>query len=200
MAEPLVEKRDTNGERLQATRKQFMAQPVEFLQNHTGEIFVSADSIGHALGYKNPTQSMSNLYRSNVEELAPHRRFTLRVNGHTTHRVTAYTEQGAYIVGMLAGTKRAKAFRLWLAKVCQELRRLHTYVSELEREIEQKKHQIELYRKLASEQASFSARSLALYGASKRRNPELHGIPTPQSFMFELLDEGGEPLQIGSSE
>lgn len=188
MAEP--GKHDEQGRELQDVRQAFGDKTVEFVRDEDGEIYVTAKSLGRALGYENPGKSVGTIYSRNADELAQHRSFITVMNGNTTSRVTVYSERGAYLIGMLSSTKWAKSFRLWLAKTCEKLRRGEhriystAYVEDLERKLAESREINLAQARLARESASLHARALALYGASKRRNPELHNKHTTQILMF----------------
>ena len=202
-----IGKRDELGRPMQDVRQDFGDKTVEFVRDEDGAIFVEADSLGHALGYKNPAKAISNLYAENADELTRHRSFLVRRNGQTTHRVTVYTEQGAYTIGMLARTKWAKSFRLWLAKTCEKLRageqRIYSpaYVETLEQENAVLREHLEISARIHADQASMLAKGLASYGWSKRKHPELHGRKTRQIAMFRPpqvdAQADDEPPELG---
>lgn len=192
------EKHDSRGRELQDVRQAFGDKTVEFVRDEDGEIYVTAKSLGRALGYEHPARSIGTIYGRNVEELSPHRSFITVMNGEAANRVMVFSERGAYLIGMLAGTKWAKSFRLWLGKTCEKLRkgeqRIYSsaYVDDLERQLAESREINLAQAALARESASLHARALALYGASKRRHPEMHG-KTRQIAMFRPPQIEAEP-------
>ena len=90
---------------------------------HEGQILFSSEEIGRQLGYAKPSKSINILFNRNQKEL----------NGYATgiklmqvdgclREVRCFTEEGVYILSMLASTPRAQDFRAKLARLLREIR------------------------------------------------------------------------------
>lgn len=90
---------------------------------HDGKILFSCEEIGRRLGYKNPTNSINLLYRRNSAEL---RDYSVKIKMISTdgkaYEMRHFTEEGVYIISMLANTPNAIHFRQTLAKLLREIR------------------------------------------------------------------------------
>jgi hypothetical protein len=78
--------------------------------------------IGSALEYKNPDSNMSHLYERNADEFTDE--MTQLVELDTAggrQQVRIFSPRGCYLIGMLARTERAKAFRAWVLDVLEGL-------------------------------------------------------------------------------
>lgn len=85
-------------------------------------ILFTAEEVGRHLGYGDPAHAIHKLYRSNQNELKLYTTETKTVSVDGKLRETrAFTEEGVYILSMLARTNKAKHFR---AKVALLLRRI----------------------------------------------------------------------------
>lgn len=86
-------------------------------------ICMTAESIGRALGYAAPRDSIFKIYHRNKEELDS---FSTMVKLSTVdgkaREVRVFTEEGIYIISMLANTDKAKAFRRELANLLKQKR------------------------------------------------------------------------------
>lgn len=89
-----------------------------------GEILFTAEEIGRQLGYGDPAKAIHNLFQRNQNELK-HYATTLnsRVVDGKTREIRAFTEEGVYILSMLARTNTAKQFRARVALLLRRLRR-----------------------------------------------------------------------------
>lgn len=88
-----------------------------------GIICMNAESIGRALGYVTPKESVLKIYQRNQDELDNYSikvKLTSVDNKDRFQRV--FTEEGIYIISMLANTDKAKAFRAELAKFLKQKR------------------------------------------------------------------------------
>lgn len=88
-----------------------------------GIICMNAESIGRALGYVTPKESVLKIYQRNQDELDNYSikvKLTSVDNKDRFQRV--FTEEGIYIISMLANTSKAKAFRAELAKFLKQKR------------------------------------------------------------------------------
>ena len=86
-------------------------------------ICMTAESIGRALGYAAPRDSIFKIYHRNKEELDS---FSTMVKLSTTdgksYNQRVFTEEGIYIISMLANTDKAKKFRAELANLLKQKR------------------------------------------------------------------------------
>ena len=88
-----------------------------------GIICMNAESIGRALGYLEPRKSVLKIYERNKDELDTYSttvKLTSVDNKDRFQRV--FTEEGIYIISMLANTDKAKAFRRELAAFLKQKR------------------------------------------------------------------------------
>lgn len=95
-------------------RQTTLVQESDFIESN-GRFLMPAQTLGEKIGFKNPRNSMSILWKRNLEELDP---FSYNIKMMTPggeQEVRAFDEQGCYIVAMLAKTEQAKAFRKALA-------------------------------------------------------------------------------------
>lgn len=87
-----------------------------------GNILFTAEEVGRHLGYGDPAHAIHKLYRSNQNELKLYTVETKTVSTDgKSYATRAFTEEGVYILSMLARTNKAKHFR---AKVALLLRRI----------------------------------------------------------------------------
>lgn len=97
--------------------------PLKYLERN-GEILFSAEEIGTHLGYAYPAKSINNIYLQNQKELKHYSVGirTMQTDGKT-YATRAFTEEGVYIISMLARTQHAKRFRAKVALLLRRLRR-----------------------------------------------------------------------------
>lgn len=85
-----------------------------------GQPWLRGLQIASALGYKNPTSDITNLYDRNADEFTDS---MTRVIELTTaggkQQVRVFSLRGAHLLGMLARTKAAKEFRHWVLDVLE---------------------------------------------------------------------------------
>lgn len=88
-----------------------------------GIICMNAESIGKALGYATPKESVLKIYQRNQEELSNYSiKVKMTFEGKQAYYKRVFTEEGIYIISMLANTDKAKAFRAELAKFLKQKR------------------------------------------------------------------------------
>ena len=83
--------------------------------NQHNQTFLTAKDLGSALGYKNPTGDISNIYDRNADEFTAE--MTALVEMSTAgglQKVRIFSLRGAHLIAMFARTKIAKAFRKWV--------------------------------------------------------------------------------------
>ncbi len=92
-----------------------------------GEILLTAEEIGRHLGYGDPAHAIHRIYRKNKNELKHYSTKTKMVSVDGKLRETrAFTEEGVYILTMLARTNQAKKFRAQVALLLRRKRREET--------------------------------------------------------------------------
>lgn len=95
---------------------------LKFVDNN-GQILFSSDEIGRQLGYAKPSKSINTLFSRNQREL---KSYAVGIKVMSTdgkhYEVRHFTEEGVYILSMLANTPRARDFRAMLAKLLREIR------------------------------------------------------------------------------
>jgi prophage antirepressor-like protein len=96
-------------------------QEIKFYEVN-GEFCLTAEDIGKGLGYSDPANSVNRLYRQYEDELKEYsvESTDLRSGGLP---VRLFTEEGIYIISMLARTEKAKEFRKKVAVLLKDLRR-----------------------------------------------------------------------------
>lgn len=90
---------------------------------HAGQIFFSSEEIGRQLGYAKPSKSINILFNRNQIEL---KGYAVGIKMMSTdgkfYEARCFTEEGVYILSMLANTPRAREFRAKLARLLREIR------------------------------------------------------------------------------
>ena len=88
-----------------------------------GRILFSSEEIGRQLGYAKPSKSIKILFNRNQRELEGYARHIKMMCRDGQDRETrCFTEEGVYIISMLANTPRARDFRARLARLLREIR------------------------------------------------------------------------------
>lgn len=92
-----------------------------------GEILFTAEEVGRHLGYGNPAISINTLYQRNQNELKHYATCIklMQVDGKL-RETRAFSEEGVYILSILARTNEAKKFRARVALLLRRLRRERT--------------------------------------------------------------------------
>ena len=95
---------------------------LNFLE-YQGEILFPSEEIGRHLGYKSPSKSINILFSRNQKELASYATGIklMQVDG-CLREVRAFTEEGVYILSLLANTPKARDFRAKLARLLRNIR------------------------------------------------------------------------------
>lgn len=90
---------------------------------HEGQILFSSEEIGRQLGYAKPSKSINILFNRNQREL---KSYAVGIKMMSTdgkfYEVRCFTEEGVYILSMLANTPQAREFRAKLARLLREIR------------------------------------------------------------------------------
>ncbi len=106
----------------QAITKQFNSQDILFLEDPKGELWLTGETIGKALGYKNPRISINTIYNRNKALLKD---FTTVINLITVtgpKDTTVFNEMGCNIIAMKSDTPLADQFVIWAAGIIKEYR------------------------------------------------------------------------------
>ncbi|WP_187296215.1 ORF6C domain-containing protein [Tepidibacter mesophilus] len=96
----------------------------DFLRNGNGDILMTSEQLGRALGYLQPRKSINNIVLRN--EYLKKEEFSGVINlmspgGIQETRV--FTEDGIYEITFLAKTDKAMAFRTWVRNILKSLRK-----------------------------------------------------------------------------
>nr|WP_315210807.1 BRO family protein [uncultured Albidiferax sp.] len=76
--------------------------------------------VATALGYQNPAQDFKNLYSRNADEFTEEMTQVLDLpTAGGMQPVRIFNPRGCYLLGMLARTEKAKAFRQWVLDVLE---------------------------------------------------------------------------------
>lgn len=96
---------------------------LQFIEEN-GEILFTAEEVGRHLGYGNPAEAINRLYQRNKSELK-HYAVSVKLTGTDgkSYERRAFSEEGVYILSMLARTNEAKKFRARVALLLRRLRR-----------------------------------------------------------------------------
>ncbi|EGW52097.1 hypothetical protein HMPREF1022_00880 [Desulfovibrio sp. 6_1_46AFAA] len=95
---------------------------LNFLE-YQGKILFSSEEIGRQLGYSKPSKSINILFSRNQKELSSYAvGIKLMSTDGKCYEVRHFTEEGVYIISMLANTPKAREFRAKLARLLREIR------------------------------------------------------------------------------
>ena len=82
--------------------------------------WLRAMQVAYALEYKNPAQDIHNLYTRNADEFTDEMTQVLELpTAGGVQPVRVFSPRGCYLLGMLARTEKAKAFRQWVLDVLE---------------------------------------------------------------------------------
>mgnify|MGYP001118227768 CR=1 FL=1 len=96
--------------------------PINFVEKDEKILFSSLE-IGKQLGYSNPYKAISNLFQRNSFELLNYSTILkVRTVDNKLRDVRHFTEEGVYILSMLANTDKARDFRKRVAELLKEIR------------------------------------------------------------------------------
>lgn len=98
------------------------ANPISFIEKN-GEILFTSEEIGRQLGFAQPRKSINVIYNRNQKELNGYMRGIKMMSRDGQYReARCFTEEGVYILSMLAQTPNAREFRSRVAAMLRELR------------------------------------------------------------------------------
>lgn len=96
--------------------------PLNFIEEN-GQILLSAEEIGRHLGYKQPAKAINRIFNRKQKELMGYAvGVKLTSTDGKLYTVRHFSEEGVYILSMLADTPMAADFRARLARLLRELR------------------------------------------------------------------------------
>lgn len=96
----------------------------DFYQDQDGEIYMTGEQIGRCLGYKNPVQSISNIFKKFENRLAKNSTLIKLVSVDGKKRMNRlYNEQGIYFIAMRSDTEKALDFQEAVASIIKDLRK-----------------------------------------------------------------------------
>lgn len=146
--------------------------------------------IADALGYKNPSQAIDDIYSRNADEFSSEMTQIIELDTAGGRQpVRIFSPRGCYLIGMLARTELAKAFRQWVLDVLEG--RQHprdTRPMSISQQIAAHKLRVSLLKELKAETAHGVRR--ALY-AQVEHVSHLLAIPAP------ALESIGRDVQQG---
>lgn len=108
-----------NSNRRTKTALSFQSTAFEVV-DHDAEPWLRGAQIALALGYKNAESAIKDLYNRNADEFTEHMTqvIDLRTAGGM-QKVRIFSLRGAHMLGMLAKTENAKAFRQWVLDILE---------------------------------------------------------------------------------
>jgi hypothetical protein len=101
--------------------KQFNDQPVEFLTDEK-ELFITAESLGTALGYKDPRVQVTRLFNRHRDLLEDFTAVVKLTTPGGVQEIRIFNETACNIIAMKANTPKAKEFIKWAAKIITDYR------------------------------------------------------------------------------
>lgn len=86
--------------------------------NQRNQTFLTAKDLGSALGYKNPTGDISNIYDRNADEFTTEMTALIEMpTAGGLQKVRIFSLRGAHLIAMFARAKVAKDFRKWVLDI-----------------------------------------------------------------------------------
>lgn len=114
------------------------------------EVWARGPQIGAALGYRDPAKKIRELYRRHSDEFTDTMTTVIDLpTAGGVQKVRVFSLRGAHLIGMLARTKKAKAFRRWVLDILDALHAGGEYVR---KQYEAASKALEDRREQASEQ------------------------------------------------
>ena len=96
--------------------------------DHNGDTWLRGLQVASALGYKNPSADISNLYDRHADEFTADMTAMVKLpteGGEQEIRI--FSPRGCYALAMFARTKAAKEFRRWVLDVLEAIRKTGKY-------------------------------------------------------------------------
>ncbi|MFA7174853.1 MAG: Bro-N domain-containing protein [Kiritimatiellia bacterium] len=101
----------------------FEESPIQYIERD-GDPWFSSEEIGRQLEYSEPRKSINLLYQKNADEIKQYSTVikTMTVDGRS-REMRVFSEEGIYILTMLARTPKAKEFRSRVARLLRDMRK-----------------------------------------------------------------------------
>jgi len=116
---------------------QFEDQEVP-LYEMDGRRFLTSHDIGICLGMMDPRKSVNKIFNKYRDELEPHSAVAKLATPSGKQATRLFDETGCNLISMFAQTPKAKAFRLWLARLPKQVRQLKEALPEALEEAERR--------------------------------------------------------------
>lgn len=118
--------------------------------------------VASALGYKNPSADIVNLYERNADEFTDEMTQIIELpTAGGIQPVRIFSPRGCYLLGMLARTEKAKAFRQWVLDVLEgRTQPLQTRPATVSQQIAAHRLRLSLLRELQTATAEGVRRAL----------------------------------------
>lgn len=97
----------------------------DFYQNEYGEVFMTSEQIGTALGYSDPHRGINKLTNRNphLKEMEFSSVVKLTTKAGRRKKTRLFNEDGIYEVAFLANTIKAHQFKTWVRSILKALRK-----------------------------------------------------------------------------
>lgn len=173
---------------------------VDFFENEKGDIIMTAEQIGSALGYSNPRQSIINLFNRNKSRLDKYSDETKLISTDGKEYVTRiFSEQGIYGLIFLSNKQKAVEFQEWVYGVISSIRKNGFYmqttdvqVPELLQKVNELENKIESFITITSYEARILQKAInrRVYEVVKEQEQRSLGF---QEIHREVRDRFGVP-------
>jgi prophage antirepressor-like protein len=142
---------------------------VDFFKNENGDIIMTAEQIGSALGYTNPSKAILNLYKRNEKRFEKFSTtLETRALDGKLRETRIFNEKGIYEVIRKSTQPKADEFYDWVFDVIQQIRKTGFYmttsdvkVPELLEKVNQLEHKIDSFVTLTSYESSLLQKAIA---------------------------------------
>jgi len=111
--------------------KKFGDKKIEIIHKDD-EIWMTAETIGDGLEYKNPRKSIMNLYYAHKDEIDDFKGVIDSMTPGGIQETTVFSEQGIYLLIMFSNQPKAKGFRSWVANTTKQIRQKGYYIEKKE--------------------------------------------------------------------
>lgn len=109
---------------VKVTSNIFDSVHVDFFTNETGDVIMTAEQIGSALGYANPRQSIINIYNRNKPRIEKYSVETKLISTDgKEYETRIFNEHGIYAMIFLSNKPKAIEFQEWVYERISEIRK-----------------------------------------------------------------------------
>lgn len=191
-------------------QEKFAGMEVDFYRNENGEVYMTRNQIGTALGYSNPKRAMSDIHNRNKERLDGFSVVRkLRTTDGKAYDAHLYSEKGIYEIMRKSNQPKADEFYDFVYDVIEGLRKGELQITQnasyqienpIERakkwiEEEEKRQQLQLENEEMKPKALFSdavsaSETSILIGALAKLIKQ-NGINIGQNRLYEWLRQNG---------